>query len=262
MKNMKLLSRKTPCFLALILNLLFSICTGVGYAQSQEAVTNPLAPPHSIAIRGRVIDAKTGEGIAKALVSIRQQSLQTVTDEAGAFSFPEVPPGEVEVYVSTVGYQLLKSKVQVAGDRDIEAEIYLGQQASTRNETVNVTADPLDPIQPRIASSDTLDNTELKNLATVIVDDPLRSVQTLPGVATSDDYNAQFSLRGSGFSNVGVYIDGVLLSSPFHTADDIQQTGSVTFFNSDVIDTLELYQQWLSCQVRRAHWFSPGHQDS
>ena len=211
-----------------------------GYAQRQ-AEKSPSESQHTVAVRGKVSDSKTGEGIAKALVSIRQQSLETVTDASGAFSFPQVAPGDVELYVSTVGYGLLKTRLQIAGDRDVEAEIYLGQQASKPRETITVKADPLDSVQPGVlSSSNTLDNTELKNLATVIVDDPIRSVQTLPGVSTSDDYHAQFSLRGWGFDHIGVYVDGILLSSPFHTADDIQQSGSVTFFNSDVVDSLEL----------------------
>jgi len=116
-------------------------------------------------------------------------------------------PGEVELYVSTIGYELLKTKLQIAGDRDVEAEVYLGQQASKPRETITVKADPLDSIQASVASSsNTLDNTELKNLATVIVDDPLRSVQTLPGVTNSDDYHAQFSLRGWGFDHIGVSV--------------------------------------------------------
>ena len=216
--------------------LIISLCL-LSRAQSDQS---PQSERPDVAVRGRVVDARTGEGIAKALVSIRERSLQTVTDNHGSFIFAAVAPGEIELYISTVGYQLLKSKLAIAGNHDIEMEIHLGQQASRPTETVTVRADPLDPLQPGVASSDTLDNSELKNLATVIVNDPLRSVQSLPGVATSDDYNAQFSLRGSGFSHIGVYVDGILLSSPFHTAEDIQQSGSITIFNSDVIDSLEL----------------------
>ncbi len=217
--------------------LIIVLCSQFEFAHAQQPSPDP---PHAVALRGKVSDAKTGEGLAKAMVSIRQMSLQTVTDATGAFSFPAVQPGEVELYVSTVGYELLKSKIQVKGDRDVEADIYLGQQATKPKEFVTVTASPLDSLEPGVVSSHSLDNTELKNLATVVVDDPLRSVQTLPGVTTSDDYNAQFSLRGMGFSNVGIYIDGVLLSSPFHTTQDIQQTGSITMFNGDVVDSLEL----------------------
>lgn len=237
-------STKSQSYRSLTRGLVASLAflfSQISSAQSQPAAQSASETRPAVAVRGKVSDGKTGEGIAKALVSIRTQSLETVTDATGAFSFPKVAPGEVELYVSTVGYELLKTKLQIAGDRDVEAEIYLGQQASKPRETITVKADPLDSVQPSVASSsNTLDNNELKNLATVIVDDPLRSVQTLPGVTSSDDYHAQFSLRGSGFPHIGVYVDGVLLSSPFHTADDIQQSGSVTFFNSDVVDSLEL----------------------
>ncbi len=222
------------------ITLFVYLCSQFSFAQRQEVAENAFAEQHSVAIRGRVSDARTGEGIAKAMVSIRQQSLQTVTDERGRFDFPQVSPGEVQLYVSTVGYELLKSNIEVAGDHDVEADIRLGQQASKPSETVTVAAGPFDPVQPGVVSSNTLDNTELKNLATAIVDDPLRAVQTLPGVTTSDDYNAQFSLRGSGFSEIGVYVDGVLLSTPFHTTEDIEESGSVTVFPSDVVDSLEL----------------------
>jgi hypothetical protein len=231
-----------PCYLILIsIGLMAPLYSQLVRAQSPETIPDSQsAPRHAVILRGTVIDTKTGEGIAKTLVSIRNRSLQTVTDEKGSFSFPAIEPGVIELYISTVGYQLLKNRLVVAGDRDVETEIYLGQQASKPMDTITVKAAALDPIQPGVASSQTLDKTELKNLATVIVDDPLRSVQTLPGVATSDDYNAQFSLRGSGFSNIGVYVDGVLLSSPFHAAENIQQSGSVTIFDSEVIDSLEL----------------------
>ncbi len=237
-------SPRPHCGVGLILisaGLIISLCCQFTSAQSQESI-KPSQPvsPHAVTLSGKVIDAKTGEGIAKALVSIRERSIQSITDEHGSFRFSAVEAGEIELYVSTVGYQLLKNKLVVAGDRDVEIEIELGQQPARPRESITVVADAFDPIQGGVVSSQTLDNAELKNLATVIVDDPLRSVQTLPGVATSDDYNAQFSLRGSGFSNIGVYVDGVLLSSPFHAAENIQQSGSVTIFSSDVIDSLEL----------------------
>jgi outer membrane cobalamin receptor len=229
------------CILSLFSSALLLLFVQFSSAQDQQSIPNSQPTSrHTVAIRGKVVDTKTGEGIAKAIVSIRERSLQTVTDEKGVFTLGNVPPGQVELYISTVGYQLLKDRVTLAGDHDVELEIHLGQQAAGPKESVTVKSDPLDPIQPGIASSNTLDNIELKNLATVIIDDPLRSVQTLPGVATSDDYNAHFSLRGSGFSHIGVYVDGVLLGSPFHGAENVQESGSITMFGSDVIDSVEL----------------------
>lgn len=131
-ETMRTLNRKLHVYRSL--RLIFVIILVLAsnsllYAQSQPVAQSVPEARQKIAVRGKVIDSKTGEGIAKALVSIRQQSLETVTDATGAFNFPEVVPGDIVLYVSTVGYQLLKSPLHIGGDRDVEAEIYLGQQA-------------------------------------------------------------------------------------------------------------------------------------
>src|SRR6478735_3874916 len=43
----------------------------------------------------------------------------------------------------------------------------------------------------------TLTKADLETLSMVIVDDPLRSVHALPGVAANNDLKAEFSLRGA-----------------------------------------------------------------
>ena len=191
-------------------------------------------------IRGKVVDATTGEALAKALVSIRELEVEVETDETGQFELTGIPPGEVELYISTVGYGLVKRKIQVQQGVATELEVLLGQEAMRRTDEISVTADVFEPIEPNAASEHTLNNTELKNLAGVLVDDPLRSVQTLPGVATGDDFNAQFALRGSGFEKVGFYIDGVLTTSPFHTIKDVNDGGSLTILNGDLVEAVSL----------------------
>lgn len=191
-------------------------------------------------LRGRVVDSRTGEPIAKALVSIRDRRLEAVTDEAGCFKIPGVPRGSAELYVSTVGYGLVKRTVHVPPDADEHLVISLGQEAIKRSEAVSVTSTLFDPIDRDAPSQYTLDSTERKNLASVLADDSLRSVQTLPGVATGDDFDATFSLRGSGFGSMGFYIDGVLTRSPFHTIRDVNDGYSLTILNGDLVDSIAL----------------------
>ena len=81
---------------------------------------------------------------------------------------------------------------------------------------------------------------ELRNLASVLADDPLRSVQSLPGVAAGDDFYASFASRGAGFASVGFYLDGVLTSAPFHTIRDSNEAYSLTILNGDVVDSMSL----------------------
>lgn len=72
----------------------------------------------------------------------------------------------------------------------------------------------------------------------MLLDDPLRSIQSLPGVASSDDLRAQFAIRGFGFDRIGLYLDGVLTRSPFHTVRDIPDDGSLTILNGDLVESV------------------------
>jgi hypothetical protein len=76
----------------------------------------------------------------------------------------------------------------------------------------------------------------------VLADDPLRAVQSLPGVTSNNDFDSEFSLRGASFDRIGLYLDGVLLHSPFHTTDGQSGDGSLTIFNGDMTDDLTLYE--------------------
>src|SRR5688572_9923436 len=59
-------------------------------------------------IRGSVDDAATAEPLSRALVSIRELNLETQTDSTGRFEITGVPAGEIDLYISTVGYGLVR----------------------------------------------------------------------------------------------------------------------------------------------------------
>src|SRR5436190_828226 len=64
-------------------------------------------------IHGRVLDSRTNEPIAKATVSVRDRKLETRTSETGYFDLPGIAPGEIELYVTTVGYALVRKKIEL-----------------------------------------------------------------------------------------------------------------------------------------------------
>jgi hypothetical protein len=183
------------------------------------------------------VDARTGEPIAKAVVAVRERQRETVTDPAGRFRLANLEAGSVEIVVTTVGYGLDRRTVTVGGP---EVEIRLTQEALRRSEEVAVTTAAFDPPDLAAPGAQVLEGTELRNLANVLIDDPLRSVQSLPGVVASDEFEATFAVRGTGFENVGLYIDGVLMSAPFHTIRDVNDGYSLTLVNGDVVDSVTL----------------------
>lgn len=136
------------CYLSFLCLLLASRLDSLG----QEAGRS-----ESVSLSGRVVDAGRGEPIAKALVSIRALNLETVTGPDGRFQLPAVPVGVSDLYVTTVGYGLLRKKVNL--QEDTELEIQLGQEALKVSEEITVTASPFDPVEPGVVSEHTLTQT-------------------------------------------------------------------------------------------------------
>jgi hypothetical protein len=68
--------------------------------------------PSTSVLRGRVLDAQTGEAIAKAAVTLPALNMETSTDAAGHFSFAAMPPGDVEILVTTIAYGLGRKTVR------------------------------------------------------------------------------------------------------------------------------------------------------
>jgi hypothetical protein len=193
-------------------------------------------------LHGRVLDQTTGEALRKVKIVLRPSDLQAVTDDQGFYRLEGIPAGTYTVQVSTIGYRLLKKEFHLDEGSTQEIIFYLGQEGSTIHETVQVTTPVFEEIEKTAPSQIALTSSEIKNLAGVLIDDPMRSVQTLPGVATGDDFNSSYSVRGGGFENNGIVVDGVLTHNLAHTLQGTPEpTGSVMIMNGDLVDSMALY---------------------
>jgi hypothetical protein len=189
-------------------------------------------------VRGKVLEFKTREAIARALVSIREQGIEAMTTSDGTFEQANVRPGTVEVSITTVGYGLSRKRIELAARSTVELEFLLDQEALKHTEDITVSASPFAPVEPAAATQYTLNNTEIRNLSTVLADDPLRAVQNLPGVTANQDFYSQFAMRGADAAHVGVFIDGVLVDRPFHGGQDQGELGSLSIINGDIVESI------------------------
>ena len=180
-------------------------------------------------IRGRVVDGITQEPLAR--VAVRGNEDKTVTGDDGKFA---IETSASELLISTVGYR--PARVDVASDA--EFEVLLFPQALQRQDSVTVESGAFGNEQPLAVS---LQGNELKNLASVLADDPLRAVQTLPGATSNNDFTSQIAVRGASYERVGLYMDGVLMHSPFHEVEGEATTGSLTIFNGDLLEGINFY---------------------
>jgi len=208
-------------------------------------------------LTGRVVDAHTGESIANAEVSTRGSQLKVRTDENGGFTVTDLPVGDVQLLVTCVGYARLTRTVHLDSGATAPMVIALFPEASTPTQTVTVTApafDTLDVTNP--SSEETLSKQEIQALSMVLLGDPMRAAQALPGVTSNNDWDSQFSVRGAGPENVGVYIDGVA-THDFFDAFAFSTSGasgtanlSLPIVNADMVSSMcERYLNPMVCSV-------------
>ncbi len=193
-------------------------------------------------VRGSIVDARGGEALSNVAVQLVGGDYRGTSDASGHFRIPAVAPGDYTLNVSTVGYRLVKRPFHLDAGETKEFEVVLSPDTLRQTDTVEVQAGPFETARQDSPSTLVLAGNDAKNLASVLADDPLRAVQSLPGVSSNNDFDARFSLRGTDYSRIGLYLDSVLLHEPFHMLAGEAVSGSATAFNGDMVEELELHE--------------------
>lgn len=194
-------------------------------------------------IRGNVAGVR-GEPMARVRISILEIQRQAITGEDGSFVIAGLAPGDYTLQANSVGYLLVNVKFSLAAVGETrDFAITLTPDNLTRTDTVKVSGDLFQGTDsPAIVKTD-LTAEEIRQTSTVLADDPFRSIETMPGVsaAGNNDFLAQFSVMGAQYQNVGIYIDGILVPSPFHGAEITEGEGAtLSIFTSETLQNLEL----------------------
>ncbi len=160
-------------------------------------------------IRGKVIDAKTGEGLPVVNVKVKGTYYGAVTDFDGNFVIPNMSPGSYTLEFSIVGYtQVQRSDVRVEADK--ETILYQDLQEtvlSIGQEVLIIGEKPLVNLE-ETASRRSITTDDLKATAVVDVKDV---VSQQVGVIQTDN---EIHIRG-GRSNENAYLlDGVSIQDP------------------------------------------------
>jgi hypothetical protein len=188
-------------------------------------------------VAGTVLDATTSAPVADARVAIVELQLEQLTGGDGRFQFDGLPSGQYSLTVSTIGRVFARRTIDLSPGGRLDLSIPLAAGTDTYRESVTVRASV--PEAPRSTAAE-LGSAELQDLRGVAADDPVRAVQALPGVATGDDFQAEFSVRGSAFRHVGLVIDGTSTPLLFHTVRGVENTGSIAMINTDILSRAAL----------------------
>ena len=207
----------------------------------RPAASGPHSQGQTVTIRGTVIDAGKQTPVADAQVFLVELARSVLTGPDGRFEFADVKPGAHTLTVSRIGYIFVRRRVPIAAGVTLDITIPLAEGTGTYQETVTVAAAASPPSLPGVASQMELGSAGLAELRGAALDDAMRAVQALPGVATGDDFQAEFSVRGSAARHVGIVLDGTPTTQLMHAVRGQEDTGSVSLINTDVLSRAALF---------------------
>lgn len=144
------------------------------------------------------------------------------------------------LYVSIVGFILVKRTIQIAAGQSLDVTIILSEGTGTYSETVVVSAGRFREQEKAVPSQQVLGSADIQNLRSLVTNDPMRTIQVLPGVSTGDDFRSEFAVRGSPFSRIAFTLDGIPAPFLLHTVQQVQDGGSIAMVNGDILDSISL----------------------
>lgn len=176
-------------------------------------------------IRGRVIDEASRAPIAHVIVQAGGASVRTTA--AGEFLLRLVP-GTWTLALSANGY-LAADRVVVLPGAGAEVEVALTPKPRF-SEAVDVNEDDSSP-----SKADAIPLRPRAVLATAgAVDNVFRVIQTLPGVAATEEFGSRLSVRGGGPDQNLTIMDGVEIHNPYRLL------GLTSAFNPETVERFEL----------------------
>jgi hypothetical protein len=201
---------------------------------------------HAAELRGKVVSVDRGEPLGRVQVAVLAPQGEAITADTtradGTFVIAGVAPGHYTLRVNAVGYRLVTVEFSLAPNESAkEFDITLAPDNFRRTEKIEVKGDIFQgPDSPAINELN-LTSTEIRETSTVLADDPFRSIQAMPGVSASggNDFFAQFSVMGASYANTSIYLDGILVPSPFH-GTDITEGATLSIFSSDTLENIKL----------------------
>ena len=223
-----------------VLVCILIITTAPAAGAQQPADGQAALAGQAATIRGVVLDRADGSPIADVSVRLQDEKLTVKTDDAGRFELTGVAPGRRTLYVSVVGFILVKRPVEIAAGSMLELTIALSEGTGTYSENVTVSGERFREQEKAVPGQQTLGSAEIQNLRNLLTNDPMRAIQVLPGVTTGDDFHSEFAVRGSPFGHMNFTFDGVQTSFLLHTVPLVQDGGSIAMVNGDILDGITL----------------------
>ncbi|MSO45234.1 MAG: hypothetical protein EXQ59_00485 [Acidobacteria bacterium] len=193
-------------------------------APSVAETQAPAAEPARM-VAGVVVESDTGTPIAGASVSVGDA--RTTTDGSGRFEL-RVPAGLLAVRVSALAHFPLNTTLDVRTANAMGAELALARDTGFATSIEVVAASPA-------SAPATVTVQPLQVLRTPgALDNVFRTLQTMPGVAATEEFSSRLAVRGGAPDQNLTVMDGVEVHDPYRLF------GLTSAFNPEIIRRFEL----------------------
>jgi len=194
-----------------------------------------------VTIEGTVVERGTRRKLGGVIVSVAELGLDAVTGEDGTFYFHGVGQGTYELLAIDPKFDRLQRKITLAKREAIEVRLWMRPKGGNPYETVIEGEREVLEVTKR-----TLQRQQLTNIPGTF-GDPIRVIQTLPGVNRAPFGLGLLLVRGSNPDDTGIFVDGHEVPGLFHFL------GGPSIFNAEMLESLDLYPGGFPSRFGRHH---------
>ncbi len=212
------------------------------------AADTPAGPPNHagdprlpVTFEGTVVERGTRRKLAGVIVSIAELGLDAVTGDDGTFYFHGVGPGRFQVLAVDPRYDRLARPITVEKREAVEVRLWMRPRGGNPYETVVEGEREVLEVTRR-----TLRRQQLTSVPGTF-GDPIRVIQTLPGIQRAPFGLGLLLVRGSNPDDTGIYVDGHEVPSLFHFL------GGPSIFNAEMLESIDLYPGGFPARFGRHH---------
>ncbi len=194
-----------------------------------------------VTIEGTVVERGTRRKLGGIIVSISELGLDAVTGDDGSFHFHGVTAGSYKILAIDPKFDRLERPITLAKREAVEIRLWMRPRGGNPYETVVEGDREVLEVTRR-----TLQRQQLSSVPGTF-GDPIRVIQTLPGMQRAPFGLGLLLVRGSNPDDTGIYVDGHEVPSLFHFL------GGPSIFNVEMLESIDLYPGGFPARFGRKH---------
>jgi TonB family protein len=199
-----------------------------------------------VMLQGTAIERGTRRPLPGVIVSVAELGLDAVTGNDGTFYFHGLAPGTYRVIAIEPRFARLERPIVLARREALEVRLWMRPRGGNPYETVIEGEREILEVTRR-----TLQRQQLTSVPGTF-GDPIRVIQTLPGLQRAPFGVGLLLVRGSNPDDTGIFVDGHEVPSLFHFL------GGPSIFNAEMLESLDLYPGGFPARFGRHHGGAVG----